>query len=59
LVFVEFSDAFDMKLLLSTMEKLKCGQHVDIPNYDFKHHKRIEAERQVLLLIWILENQKH
>ncbi|XP_027925350.1 uridine kinase-like protein 5 [Vigna unguiculata] len=40
-------DAFDMKLLLSTMEKLKCGQHVDIPNYDFKHHKRIEAERQV------------
>ncbi|KAL9323763.1 hypothetical protein ACSQ67_008620 [Phaseolus vulgaris] len=40
-------DAFDTKLLLSTMEKLKCGQPVDIPNYDFKNHKRIESARQV------------
>ncbi|XP_052723298.1 uridine kinase-like protein 5 [Vigna angularis] len=40
-------DAFDTKLLLSTMEKLKCGQHVDIPNYDSKNHKRIESARQV------------
>jgi len=49
LAFLEFSDAFDTKLLLSTMEKLKCGQSVDIPNYDFKNHKRIESARQVLL----------
>ncbi|KAG4395854.1 hypothetical protein AAZX31_19G045800 [Glycine max] len=40
-------DAFDTKLLLSTLEKLKCGQPVTIPNYDFNSHKRIEAGRQV------------
>ncbi|XP_058101965.1 uridine kinase-like protein 3 isoform X3 [Magnolia sinica] len=32
-------DAFDTELLLCTMEKLKLGQGVSIPNYDFKTHK--------------------
>ncbi|XP_020237411.2 uridine kinase-like protein 5 [Cajanus cajan] len=40
-------DAFDTKLMLSTMEKLKCGQPVAVPNYDLNTHKRIEPGRQV------------
>ncbi|KAK7316150.1 hypothetical protein VNO77_34923 [Canavalia gladiata] len=40
-------DAFDTKLMLSCLEKLKCGQPVTIPNYDMNCHKRIEPERQV------------
>ncbi|XP_042950458.1 uridine kinase-like protein 3 isoform X1 [Carya illinoinensis] len=32
-------DAFDTKQLLRIMEKLKHGQAVDIPNYDFKSYK--------------------
>lgn len=32
-------DAFDTDLLLSCMSKLKQGQAVAIPNYDFKSHK--------------------
>ncbi|GAY47788.1 hypothetical protein CUMW_107050 [Citrus unshiu] len=33
------SDAFDTEKLLSSMEKLRHGQAVDIPNYDFKSYK--------------------
>ncbi|XP_027357740.1 uridine kinase-like protein 5 isoform X2 [Abrus precatorius] len=40
-------DAFDTKLMLSSVEKLKCGQPAIIPNYDFNSHKRIEPARQV------------
>ncbi|KAL6204162.1 hypothetical protein ACLB2K_021430 [Fragaria x ananassa] len=32
-------DAFDTEKLLSYMDKLKHGQAVDIPNYDFKSYK--------------------
>lgn len=32
-------DAFDTEKLLATMEKLKHGQAVDIPKYDFKSYK--------------------
>ncbi|CAN0879428.1 Uridine kinase-like protein 4 [Linum grandiflorum] len=32
-------DAFDNDQLLSAMEKLRHGQAVDIPNYDFKSYK--------------------
>ncbi|KAG7595313.1 Phosphoribosyltransferase-like [Arabidopsis thaliana x Arabidopsis arenosa] len=32
-------DAFDTEQLLSSMEKLRKGQAVDIPNYDFKSYK--------------------
>ncbi|GAB2284810.1 Uridine kinase-like protein 3 [Dionaea muscipula] len=32
-------DAFDNEQLLDTMEKLRHGQGVDIPNYDFKSYK--------------------
>ncbi|XP_024048246.1 uridine kinase-like protein 3 isoform X2 [Citrus clementina] len=32
-------DAFDTEKLLSSMEKLRHGQAVDIPNYDFKSYK--------------------
>ncbi|KAM0995684.1 hypothetical protein ACFX13_005835 [Malus domestica] len=32
-------DAFDTEKLLSSMDKLKHGQAVDIPNYDFKSYK--------------------
>lgn len=34
-----FSDAFDTEQLLSSMDKLRRGQAVDIPNYDFKSYK--------------------
>ncbi|KAF3680411.1 uridine kinase-like protein 5 [Capsicum chacoense] len=40
-------DAFDTELLLSCMEKLKHGQQISIPNYDFKCHKMIEPARVV------------
>ncbi|CAM8948378.1 hypothetical protein QQ045_017063 [Rhodiola kirilowii] len=32
-------DAFDTEQLLSFMEKLKCGEAVDIPKYDFMSYK--------------------
>ncbi|XP_065861610.1 uridine kinase-like protein 3 [Euphorbia lathyris] len=32
-------DAFDTEQLLSAMEKLRHGQAVDVPNYDFKSYK--------------------
>lgn len=34
-----FSDAFNTEQLLSSMDKLRHGQAVDIPNYDFKSYK--------------------
>jgi uridine kinase len=34
-----WSDAFDTEKLLCVMEKLRHGQAVDIPNYDFKSYK--------------------
>ncbi|XP_019263671.1 PREDICTED: uridine kinase-like protein 5 isoform X2 [Nicotiana attenuata] len=40
-------DAFNTELLLSCMEKLKHGQAISIPNYDFKSHRSIEAARVV------------
>ncbi|WJX70855.1 Uridine kinase-like protein 5 [Trifolium repens] len=40
-------DAFDTELMLSSMEKLKHGQAVNIPNYDINSRKRIEPPRQV------------
>lgn len=33
------SDAFDNEKLLASMDKLRNGQAVDIPNYDFKSYK--------------------
>lgn len=33
------SDAFDTEQLLSVMDKLKRGEAVDIPKYDFKSYK--------------------
>ncbi|PNX70505.1 uridine kinase-like protein 5-like, partial [Trifolium pratense] len=33
--------------MLSTMEKLKHGQVVNIPNYDINSRKRVEPPRQV------------
>ncbi|XP_061337593.1 uridine kinase-like protein 4 [Gastrolobium bilobum] len=32
-------EAFDTEQLLHVMDKLKCGQAVDIPKYDFKDYK--------------------
>ncbi|XP_010555927.1 PREDICTED: uridine kinase-like protein 5 isoform X2 [Tarenaya hassleriana] len=40
-------DAFNTELLLSCMEKLRCGQPVGIPTYDFKSHKSTESASQV------------
>lgn len=41
LIFKSFTllDAFDTEQLLRAMEKLKHGQAVDIPKYDFKSYK--------------------
>ncbi|CAI8594080.1 unnamed protein product [Vicia faba] len=40
-------DAFDIELMLSSMEKLKHGQTASIPNYNINTRKRIEPPRQV------------
>ncbi|KAL6325677.1 hypothetical protein AAG906_023522 [Vitis piasezkii] len=40
-------DAFNTELLLGCMDKLKNGQAVRIPNYDFKTHKNIEPGRKI------------
>ncbi|XP_010252854.1 PREDICTED: uridine kinase-like protein 3 [Nelumbo nucifera] len=40
-------DAFDTEKLLCTMDKLKHGQAVDIPNYDFKSYKNNVLPRRV------------
>ncbi|RVW78621.1 Uridine kinase-like protein 5 [Vitis vinifera] len=40
-------DAFNTELLLACMDKLKNGQAVSIPNYDFKTHKNIEPGRKI------------
>ncbi|CAM8980614.1 unnamed protein product [Rhodiola kirilowii] len=40
-------DAFDNELLLSCLDKLKQGQSVSIPNYDYKTHKYIDPSRKV------------
>ncbi|GFS29940.1 uridine kinase/uracil phosphoribosyltransferase 1 [Actinidia rufa] len=41
-------DAFDTEQLLECVEKLKCGQSVHVPLYDFKNHRRCsESFRKV------------
>ncbi|KAF3444548.1 hypothetical protein FNV43_RR14240 [Rhamnella rubrinervis] len=40
-------EAFNTELLLSCMEKLKRGEAVNIPNYDFKSHKSTESSQKV------------
>ncbi|KAL9157390.1 hypothetical protein ABFS82_08G002400 [Erythranthe guttata] len=40
-------DAFDTELLLSSMQTLRTGRAVSIPNYDFKIHKSVEPARLV------------
>ncbi|XP_048327231.2 uridine kinase-like protein 5 [Ziziphus jujuba] len=40
-------DAFNTELLLSCMHKLKRGEEVNIPNYDFKTHRSTESSRKV------------
>ena len=34
------ADAFDLDLLVETVQKLKEGRHVEIPVYDFSTHGR-------------------
>jgi hypothetical protein len=48
------SDAFDTEKLLCVMEKLRHGQAVDIPNYDFKSYKNnvFPARRVQLSYLW-------
>ena len=33
-------DAFDMDLMLSNLEDLKAGRAIEMPQYDFVHHRR-------------------
>lgn len=48
-MFCHFSlDAFDTERLLSCLKSLKCGNEVDIPNYDFKTYEKVFPERKVL-----------
>jgi uridine kinase len=42
------SDAFDTEELLRVMDKLKHGEAVDLPKYDFKSYKS-DALRRVYL----------
>lgn len=46
------ADAFDTEQLLECVEKLKSGQPVHVPIYDFKTHQRSsDSFRQVDILI--------
>lgn len=47
IIFLLLSDAFDTEQLLCAMEKLRHGQAVDIPNYDFKSYKNVFPARRV------------
>ncbi|CAH2045190.1 unnamed protein product [Thlaspi arvense] len=42
-----YTDAFNTEVLLSCMEKLRSGQPVSIPSYDFKIHQSIESASPV------------
>ncbi|CAF2035409.1 unnamed protein product, partial [Brassica napus] len=42
-----YVDAFNTEVLLSCMEKLRSGQPVSIPSYDFKTHQSIESASPV------------
>lgn len=50
-------DAFDTEQLLECAEKLRCGQCVQVPIYDFKKHRRSsESFRQVHSLSNVVNN---
>lgn len=40
-------DAFDTTLLLAHLKKLKAGQPIEMPTYDFVHHRRAEEIEHV------------
>ena len=40
-------DALDNDLLVKHLEQLRAGQAVDVPNYDFKNHLRMDEHRRV------------
>ncbi|PYS89448.1 MAG: uridine kinase [Acidobacteria bacterium] len=49
-------DAIDTELLVAHLRALKAGQAIDLPVYDFKHHRRLpETRRMEPKLIIILE----
>jgi hypothetical protein len=51
-IFLSFADAFDTDQLLECMGKLKSGQSVNIPIYDFKNHRRCsESFRKVVIAL--------
>jgi len=50
------SDAFDNEQLLRVMDKLKHGEAVDIPKYDFKTYKS-DVLRRVYLWNFCLYSQ--
>lgn len=51
-MFFQLLDAFDTEQLLDCIKKLKCGQSVHVPIYDFKQHRRSsDSFRQVLSLL--------
>lgn len=39
--------AFEHELLIDHLQKLKSGQSVNVPTYDYENHTRSEAVRQV------------
>lgn len=45
-----FADAFDTNKLLASMDKLRNGQAVDIPNYDFKTYRNNVPPRRVIMI---------
>ena len=40
-------DAFDMDLLLSNLMDLKAGKEIDMPQYDFVYHRRMDETLHV------------
>jgi len=41
-------DAFDMDLLVRTIEELRAGRSVGLPTYDFKTHSRVAGENKYI-----------
>lgn len=44
MLYVYMIDAFDVSLLCKTIKKLKQGQPVAVPVYDFRTHSRLTDE---------------
>ena len=54
-------EAFDLDLLVDTLQKLKEGKHIEIPIYDFTTHARAKYKVQMYSIqyIYMVQLWKH